>query len=253
MLVQSGLTPQAALIAATSAPARAFGIEAHGRIADGAFADLLLVRGDPTQDITATRAIVEVWKDGQSTASLRDARRVQIAAAAEGLHTAHALPADGIIARFTQADDAVQIEAPFGSWGVSTDSMMGGTSTAAASLTESGALRLRGTVSRGAFGQWAAIAWTPGEQMMAPANLSAANGISFRIKGVASGPGVMGFSEAGGQQPSLVPIEIDEDWREVTVAFSDLPRFDKTGTTMLLIGAFQPGPFEIEIENVRLQ
>jgi imidazolonepropionase-like amidohydrolase len=36
----------------------------RGRIASGLRADLLLVRGDPTADITAARDIVGVWKGG---------------------------------------------------------------------------------------------------------------------------------------------------------------------------------------------
>lgn len=87
---------------------------------------------------------------------------------------------------------------------------------------------------------------------MAPINLREATGLSFRIRGRANGPGVMGFSLAGGQRPSLAPIEIGREWREVTVAFSELPGFDAAGTTMLLIGAFEPGDFEIEIEDIRL-
>jgi imidazolonepropionase-like amidohydrolase len=36
----------------------------RGRIVPGRRADLLLVRGDPTRDITATRDIVHVWRSG---------------------------------------------------------------------------------------------------------------------------------------------------------------------------------------------
>jgi imidazolonepropionase-like amidohydrolase len=68
LLVQAGLTPSDALASATSVPARIFGLCCglgdRGRIAAGMRADLLLVHGDPTQDITATRYIVAVWKAG---------------------------------------------------------------------------------------------------------------------------------------------------------------------------------------------
>jgi imidazolonepropionase-like amidohydrolase len=64
LLVGAGLTPTQALVAATSAPARAFRLTDRGRIADGLRADLLLVEGDPTTDILATRRIVSVWKRG---------------------------------------------------------------------------------------------------------------------------------------------------------------------------------------------
>lgn len=64
LLVEAGLSPTEALIAATSAPAKAFRLEDRGRIAPGLRADLMLVAGDPTKDITATREIVRIWKGG---------------------------------------------------------------------------------------------------------------------------------------------------------------------------------------------
>lgn len=64
LLVQAGMSPTAALRAATSVPARVFGLEDRGRIAPGLRADLLLVEGDPTVDIFATRNIIAIWKHG---------------------------------------------------------------------------------------------------------------------------------------------------------------------------------------------
>jgi imidazolonepropionase-like amidohydrolase len=64
MLTMAGLTPEQALTAATSLTARHFGLADRGRIAPGLRADLLLVDGDPTTDITATRAIADVWRGG---------------------------------------------------------------------------------------------------------------------------------------------------------------------------------------------
>ena len=66
LLTQCGLTPEEALRAATSSPAREFGLIDRGRIEAGRRADLLLVKGDPSKDITATRNIVGVWKAGQA-------------------------------------------------------------------------------------------------------------------------------------------------------------------------------------------
>lgn len=64
LLVRAGLTPVESLAAATSEPARAFGLRDRGRIAAGLRADLLLVNGDPTTNIAATRDIVGIWKLG---------------------------------------------------------------------------------------------------------------------------------------------------------------------------------------------
>jgi imidazolonepropionase-like amidohydrolase len=63
-LVSAGLTPIEALRAATSTPARRFGLEDRGRIIAGARADLVLVDGDPTSDINTTLSILEVWRSG---------------------------------------------------------------------------------------------------------------------------------------------------------------------------------------------
>lgn len=64
LLVRAGLSPTQALRAATAATADAFHLDDRGRIATGKRADLLLVRGDPTADIRATRAIAGIWKAG---------------------------------------------------------------------------------------------------------------------------------------------------------------------------------------------
>jgi imidazolonepropionase-like amidohydrolase len=64
LLVDDGMSPVEALAAATSAPARAFHFRDRGLIRPGLRADLVLVEGDPTHDILATRNIVAVWKKG---------------------------------------------------------------------------------------------------------------------------------------------------------------------------------------------
>jgi imidazolonepropionase-like amidohydrolase len=64
LLVRGGLSPIQALAAATSVPARIFHLDDRGSIREGFRADLLLVQGDPTTNILATRQIVEVWKKG---------------------------------------------------------------------------------------------------------------------------------------------------------------------------------------------
>lgn len=64
LLVREGLTPSQALAAATSLPAQSFRLNDRGRIRPGVRADLLLVEGDPTKNILATRNIVTVWKRG---------------------------------------------------------------------------------------------------------------------------------------------------------------------------------------------
>jgi imidazolonepropionase-like amidohydrolase len=64
LLVRAGMTPLEALRSATSRPADAFGLADRGRVRPGSRADLVLVDGDPARDITATRRISRIWKNG---------------------------------------------------------------------------------------------------------------------------------------------------------------------------------------------
>ncbi|HEY2061412.1 MAG TPA: amidohydrolase family protein [Amycolatopsis sp.] len=65
LLSRAGLTPAEILRSATVLPARAFGLADRGAIEPGLRADLVLVDGDPTADITATREIRGVWCAGE--------------------------------------------------------------------------------------------------------------------------------------------------------------------------------------------
>ena len=58
------MTPAEALRSATSLVAKRFQFTDRGRIAEGLNADLLLVEGNPLEDIDATLNIRGVWRDG---------------------------------------------------------------------------------------------------------------------------------------------------------------------------------------------
>jgi len=63
---QFGLTPLAAIAAATGQSAPILGIDADaGTIQPGRCADLLVVDGDPTVDITALRQVRAVLRSGR--------------------------------------------------------------------------------------------------------------------------------------------------------------------------------------------
>jgi imidazolonepropionase-like amidohydrolase len=65
-LVDAGLEPGAALAAATSRAADAFGLADRGRIREGLRADLILVDGNPADEIAHTARIRGVWKAGHA-------------------------------------------------------------------------------------------------------------------------------------------------------------------------------------------
>jgi imidazolonepropionase-like amidohydrolase len=66
LLVEAGLTPGEALVAATRNAAERVGRKNDfGAIAAGAFADIVVIDGDPLQEISATQRIDLVFKEGK--------------------------------------------------------------------------------------------------------------------------------------------------------------------------------------------
>ncbi len=65
LLVEAGLTPVQALRAATVTAAEVFALPDRGAIETGRRADLLLVDGDSTRDISTTTRIQGIWIKGQ--------------------------------------------------------------------------------------------------------------------------------------------------------------------------------------------
>jgi imidazolonepropionase-like amidohydrolase len=66
LMVEFGLAPMAALVAATSSAARNLGLDPDiGTLAAGRIADVIVVDGDPAADIAAVGRVRFVMKDGQ--------------------------------------------------------------------------------------------------------------------------------------------------------------------------------------------
>ena len=252
-LVEAGLTPTAALAAATSAPAAAFRLGRRGCIATGCKADLLLVEGDPTRDITATRRIVEVWKDGQSANALRDARRERVAQERGG-STRQDLPADGRISQFS----AAKLASPFGrGWMPSTDQYAGGKSTVKLDVLPALPdgqipLAVQASVAPGLPYAWSSVAFMPGAQPMQPADLSAARVLRFKVRGDGKTYQVM-IMGAANNRPSSVPFVAGKEWEDISVPLSAFAGIDPAAIAMLAFSAGpQPGEYRFELADVRL-
>jgi imidazolonepropionase-like amidohydrolase len=70
LMVEAGLTPMQAIVAATGENARLLHATDRGTIAVGKRADLLVLDADPLADIRNTRRIIAVYHDGRSVANL---------------------------------------------------------------------------------------------------------------------------------------------------------------------------------------
>jgi imidazolonepropionase-like amidohydrolase len=74
MLVEAGLTPMEALVSATGGAARAIDFDDIGTLVPGKCADLVMVDGDPLEDVTILqdlRRVPLVLKDGRIVADRR--------------------------------------------------------------------------------------------------------------------------------------------------------------------------------------
>ncbi len=247
LLTRAGLSPREALAAATAWPAKRFGLADRGRIAPGLRADLVLVEGDPTADIAATRAIVAVWKNGH---------RIERAAAAAGT-PAETAPDDTLVSDF----DAGAIDARFGSWHGTTDQVAGGASVAQHRWIEGGANGSRGTLEvtgeiRAGFAYpWAGVIFFPAAQPMQPMDLSTRTELVFHVRGDGRRYAAMLFSGPSAQAlPSVAPFESDGEWREVRLPLSAFSGGDPSQVRGIAFTAGEPpGEFSIQLDEIQLR
>ena len=259
LLVRAGLTPVEALRAATSVPAAKFNLEGRGRIQPGMIADLVLVNGDPTRNIKATRDIVSIWKGGQ----LVD-RRGYLEEAKKDRETAAAAPTapipeygdSGLISDF----EGESIEAKFGAgWMISTDAFMGGKSKAEMKLAPGGAqgssksLLVTGTVVPGSALNWSGVMFMPGPTMMAPADLSARKSISFWAKGDGKKYACMIFAQSLGWTPAGQDFTAGPEWKEHSFTFESF-RLKGNDIMGIFIGASgEAEDFALQVDDVCLK
>ena len=238
-LVASGLTPVAALRAATSRPADAFGLDDRGRIVPGKKADLFLVQGDPTTEVAATLDIASIWKNG-----------------IEHERPTYEKPGgnDAIEPGTAGHFDDGALSGDFGSWIPSTDQMAGGKSTVELDFITPGAngsdaaLLVRGELKQGFAFPWSGPMFNPAGAPMQAVDLSTAAEIRFYARG--SGElRVLVFFEANGAMPAEKRVELSEQWQQFVLSISD---FGSDGSDLMGVhfSAAEIGPFEFGLDEV---
>ena len=258
LLVGFGMRPADALAAATSVPADAFGLKDRGRIAPGLRADLVLVRGNPAEDIQATRDIAGVWKLGRRLD--REAYRAAMGSLQRSWKETGKVPPplgseSGVISDFDAGDYLTN----FGfTWFETTDVMMGGKSVSVIEAVPGGAegsagsMSISGQLAPGGPLPWAGAAFYPGITYWTCANLSRWNAVSFWAKGEAA-KGVIMLVLEGQPMPEVRLFDVGREWKMHVFPFSTLGQTDGANITSIVIGAAQaPGPFKIQVDQVRL-
>lgn len=237
LLVAAGLPPIAALRAATSVPARHFGLQGRGCLQSGCRADLLLVDGNPLVDIDATTRIAGVWKNGHRVSLELPVARAPTAARIPAADAERAPPID-LVAQHMR-------------WMAASDQYQQGQSVARlGAASADGGLLVTGTLRAGFAFPYAGAMWNASEVPMQSADLSDRRVLELDLEGGAASYRVMFFSGEQGAQPTWHDVDGDG---AVRLDLAELPGLDLA--RLRAIGVFvsgAPRDFEFSIRAARL-
>lgn len=237
LLVRAGLTPTEALRAATALPARRFGLKDRGHVKVGERADLVLVEGDPTTTIEATRAIAAVWKNGYPVERMPPA-------------PPPGKPLIGLLGDFNEG-----LAGPDGTtWVATSDRLAGGASEARVSHTGS-AIHAEGEIKPPFPFAWGGVQLILAGPATTPRDISAATALVFRVRGKGSGPqGLAMLFDPSSPQPKFRPFPFSPEWSEVRIPIASFSGLNVKAVVGVVI-ATDPtkGPFAFEVDDVRLE
>jgi hypothetical protein len=214
------------------------------------------VHGDPTKDITATRAIEGVWKGGVRVDRAAYAREVADAMTA-ATSVDKGVKAGALISDFESGSATAVFGTP---WMTTTDSYAGGKSTGEFAIVDAGdggigkALHITGDISNTVAFAWSGVMWSAGAQPMQPADLSAASGVRFRAKGDGGTYRVLVFAQSAGMTPLQHEFVAPSVWTDVDVPWSVFTGVDGKGImAVMFVGGPTPGSFSFMVDDVRLR
>ena len=252
LLVRAGLSPSQALHAATALPAKIFGLTDRGRIAVGLRADMILLNGDPTKDILASRNIDGIWKNGF--------RLVRTKVSATTMPAAPR-PSGSLVSDFEQG----KINSAYGKgWSITSDQQMSGASVAtmrlvsAGSQQSHGALEVTGEIKSGFAFPWAGVFFSPGEKTMQAVDYSQQKELIFWVKGDDKDKrqySVMAFSNtAAVGAPPAQTFQVSAEWKQIRLPLQGFEGLDLSHVAGFSFNASAPqGRFSFMIDNIEIK
>ena len=238
LLARAGLSNRDALEAASSLSAQRFNLDGRGRLVAGVRADFSLIEGDPREDITVTRNIMAVYKNGYEVE--RAVKLKQMDAAD--------LPAN--LGQFGGG-----LDAPAGLiWTGTDDAVVGGKSTARIKAHEEGYLDIEAHIADGFAFPWAGAFLAFETEDAAPASMAGYKRLTFQAKGTPGIYRVMLFDTSIGGIPPSQSFEISEDWKEISLELGGFAGFSAEAFTGLAIVAGPGrGEFHFQLDDVTLE
>ncbi len=240
LLVEAGLSNEAALRSAGELVAERFDLAGRGRLNGGDRADLILVAGNPLSDITATRAIHSIFRNGFLIES-------------EPAQAFDVTQIEPELGRFEES-----LDAPDGFiWSSTSDEMRGGGSKSTLKRIgegaggSAGALSVEATVEMGFPFPWAGTYFGLAEEGRV-ANLEAYDVIAFDVRGTPAQYRLMLFSAGSQGAPPTRFFDVSEQWQRHEVSL-DMPGFElPLFTGMAFTAPTTVGTYRFEIDNVTL-
>lgn len=214
LLVQAGLTPSEALLAGTSASAKALGVNDRGSIEVGKRADLLLVRGRPWERIGDVRNTQQVYVAGrqvQGKGAVLPAGNKALALPAQ--------PVQALVDDFERSDGRTALDT------LRVDEADGGNDRTAqvteivARETGGNALATQAKLSSKDTA-FAATILPLSRGSVAPVDARAYRGIRLELRG--SAPDLQLEVRALGNRRFIAPLQAGAQWQTVEVPFSAL-------------------------------
>lgn len=240
--VDAGLSPSEALASATTLPARFFSMADRGEIKIGLKGDIVLVRGNPLDNIDASLAIESIFKNGQLVD--RSAAQSQTGI---GLSS-------GNLGDFETGLSAQDFK-----WHTTTDAMAQGKSVAAIKRVAGGrdgtssthVLKLTGSINPGFPYPWSGAGMWPQTQI-GSYDISQFKTVSFDIRGTPGTYRAMIFTAGNMGVPPTQEFNITQDWQQLTLPIKGFAGFDAKTFAGLSFVAGAQGNFEFELDNVTL-
>ncbi len=241
LLVEAGLTAAEAMQSASDLAVSTFNLGKRGTLAQGQRADVLLLQGNPYQNISATRNIRYVIKNGYVVP--RSEFEVESAPAIS----------TGVLGTF---DD--DLTGPDGlTWDATVDSIAGGNSTAIVQrVARPGgghALAVSAAVKPGFAWPWAGAGLGSADPDTAIDVSDYAN-IVFDVKGT---PGVYRFLLFSGMSAGAPPtreFSVSSEWKTVRIPLTEFAGFRPEAFSMLgIVAGPAPNTVDFIIDEVRFE
>ena len=227
LLHRAGLSLEEALASATSLPAKWLPLGKRGRIQKDYRADLLFIEGNLRKDLSATRKIARLFKNGYEV-------KAKASSSEHSSEKTRLMP--GLISDFEEG--RLLAKTGFG-WQETSDKMMGGASRLSHSIVNestNASVRIDADVQKGFQIPWAGLIYFPGKKPMAPADVSAAKAVRFRARGDAGRYRLMYFVQ-GQNMPITKTFNLEPQWKFFRIELPSLLQ-----STPLLAIAWVAGP-----------